>query len=117
MKELAVTIPRPHMTADTHNPTKRRLGRTEIEITPMGLGTWQFSEAQSIHRFIWSKIEPQVTDGIVAAALAGGINWFDTAEAYGGGRSERALARALGAAGKRNRDVVIATKWLSLIHI
>jgi len=104
------------MPADMPIPTKRRLGRTEIEITPIGLGTWQFSEAQSFHRFIWSKIEPQVTEEIVAAALAGGINWFDTAEAYGGGRSERALAGALTAAGKHNRDVVIATKWQPVLR-
>src|SRR3990172_8949969 len=104
------------MPADMPIPTKRRLGRTEIEVTPIGLGTWQFSEAQSFHRFIWSKIEPQVTEEIVAAALAGGINWFDTAEAYGGGRSERALAGALNAAGKHNRDVVIATKWQPVLR-
>jgi aryl-alcohol dehydrogenase-like predicted oxidoreductase len=104
------------MSADTHSPTKRRLGRTEIEITPIGLGTWQFSEAQSIHRFIWSRIEPKVTEEIVAAALAGGINWFDTAEAYGAGRSERALARALSAAGRRVGDVVIATKWQPVLR-
>jgi len=104
------------MSADTHNPGRRRLGRTEIEITPIGLGTWQFSEAQSIHRFIWSRIEPKVTEEIVAAALAGGINWFDTAEAYGAGRSERALARALSAAGRRAGDVVIATKWQPVLR-
>ncbi len=104
------------MSADTQHPQTRRLGRTEIEITPIGLGTWQFSEAQSIHRFIWSRIEPQVTDQIVASALAGGINWFDTAEAYGGGRSERALARALSAAGRRKGDVVIATKWQPVLR-
>jgi aryl-alcohol dehydrogenase-like predicted oxidoreductase len=104
------------MSADMHNPVRRRLGRTEIEITPIGLGTWQFSEAQSIHRFIWSRLEPKVTEEIVAAALAGGINWFDTAEAYGGGRSERSLARALIVAGKHNRDVVIATKWQPVLR-
>ena len=95
---------------------KRRLGRTEIEITPIGLGTWQFSEGRSIHGFIWSKIEPEVTEQIVAAALAGGINWFDTAEAYGGGRSERALAHALSTAGRRKGDVVIATKWQPVLR-
>ena len=104
------------VSADTQNLTKRRLGRTEIEITPIGLGTWQFSEGRSIHGLIWSKIEPQVTDEIVATALDGGINWFDTADAYGGGRSERTLAHALRAAGKHNRDVVIATKWQPVLR-
>ena len=104
------------MSPDKPSLAKRRLGRTEIEITPIGLGTWQFSEGQSIHGLVWSRIEPEVTEEIVAAALDGGINWFDTAEAYGGGRSERALARALGAAGKHNRDVMIATKWQPVLR-
>jgi aryl-alcohol dehydrogenase-like predicted oxidoreductase len=43
--------------------------------------------------------------------LQGGINWFDTAEAYGNGRSERALAAALMRLGKKPGDVVVATKW------
>ena len=96
--------------------TERRLGRTEIEITPIGLGTSQFSEGRTIHRLIWSRIDPHVTDEIVTAVLADGINWFDAAEAYGGGRSERALARVLAAGGKRQGDVVIATKWQPVLR-
>jgi aryl-alcohol dehydrogenase-like predicted oxidoreductase len=49
---------------------------------------------------------------IVKAALDGGINFFDTAEMYGGGLSERSLALALKAAGKSDSEVVVATKWL-----
>ena len=49
---------------------------------------------------------------IVKASLEGGINWFDTAEAYGWGRSEAALSRALKTLGKADGDVVIATKWM-----
>jgi aryl-alcohol dehydrogenase-like predicted oxidoreductase len=104
------------MSTDTPKLTKRRLGRTEIEITPIGLGTWQFSEGRTIHGLVWSRIDPRVTDEIVAAALAGGINWFDTAEAYGGGRSERALAHALTAAERQRGDVVIATKWQPVLR-
>ena len=48
---------------------------------------------------------------VVEASLAGGINWFDTAEIYGNGASERALAAALRQAGKASGDVVVATKW------
>jgi aryl-alcohol dehydrogenase-like predicted oxidoreductase len=53
---------------------------------------------------------------IVRLSLEGGMNWFDTAEAYGGGRSERALARALRALGVEPTDIVIATKWLPLFR-
>ena len=94
----------------------RHLGQTDIEITPIGLGAWQFSEAQSFHRLIWSKIETQETNEIVKAALDGGITWFDTAEAYGGGRSERGLARALTDAGKTSSDVIVATKWQPIMR-
>jgi len=90
---------------------KRFLGRTDIRISPIGLGTWQFSEGQGLHRFTWSKLNTQVTNDVVKAALDGGINWFDTASSYGDGRSERGLARALQAAGKVRGDVVIADKW------
>jgi aryl-alcohol dehydrogenase-like predicted oxidoreductase len=55
-------------------------------------------------------------NAIVKAALDGGINWFDTAELYGAGVSEASLARALKTAGKRDQDVVVATKWWPLFR-
>ncbi len=94
----------------------RRLGKTDIEVTPIGLGTWQFSEGRTIHGFIWPKIEVGETNEIVKAALDGGINWFDTAEVYGGGRSERGLARALTDAGRTSDDVIVATKWQPIMR-
>lgn len=98
------------MASDQDN-VKRHLGHTDIAITPIGLGTWQFSEGQGMHRFSYSVLVTHETNDIVKAALDGGINWFDTAEFYGNGRSERGLSKALQAAGKANGDVVIATKW------
>ncbi|MFO7681109.1 MAG: aldo/keto reductase [Chloroflexota bacterium] len=89
----------------------RKLGQTTIEITPVGLGAWQFSEGKGFHGFVWQGLSAEQTDAIVQAALAGGINWFDTAEVYGNGRSEIALSRALQRAGQKNGDVIIATKW------
>ncbi len=53
---------------------------------------------------------------IVQAALNGGVNWFDTAELYGWGRSERGLAEALTQAGKTNAEVRIATKWNPMLR-
>ena len=55
-------------------------------------------------------------NNIVKSALDGGINWFDTAEAYGSGKSEQALSTALVKAGKSNGEVVIATKWLPVLR-
>lgn len=90
---------------------KRKLGQTKYEISPIGLGCWQFSAGKGMGGFYWDTLSPEMTDQIVAASIAGGIGWFDSAEIYGGGASEAALARALHAAGKKNGDVLIATKW------
>ena len=90
---------------------RRRLGRTSIEITPIGLGCWQFSGGFGLVGGFWEALPQETVDEIVRVALAGGIDWFDTAEVYGRGRSEQALARALGAAGRKDGDVVVATKW------
>jgi aryl-alcohol dehydrogenase-like predicted oxidoreductase len=90
---------------------RQRLGRTDIEVTPVGLGCWQFSGGQGLAGRFWEVIPQSIVDQVVEASLAGGINWFDTAEMYGNGASERALAVALKHAGKNNGDVVVATKW------
>jgi aryl-alcohol dehydrogenase-like predicted oxidoreductase len=89
----------------------RPLGRTEIAISPVGLGCWQFSEGHGFIGGYWPALPQDVADQIVAVSLAGGVNWFDTAEVYGSGRSETALSMALAAAGKKDGEVVVATKW------
>jgi len=89
---------------------KRRLGQTDIRITPIGLGVMQFS-GRGIFRFMFPKLPAETMNSIVQAALDGGINWFDTAEVYGKGYSERALANALKMAGQADGDVIVATKW------
>lgn len=91
--------------------TRRRLGGTEIEVTAVGLGCWQFSAGKGLAGKYWEAIRQPIVDQVVEASLAGGINWFDTAEMYGNGASERALAAALKRSGKANGDVIIATKW------
>jgi aryl-alcohol dehydrogenase-like predicted oxidoreductase len=90
---------------------RRRLGRTSVEITPVGLGCWQFAGGSGLVGGYWEALPQATVDEIVRAALAGGIDWFDTAEIYGRGRSEQALARGLTAAGRKDGDVVVATKW------
>src|SRR6185369_12030128 len=72
--------------------TPRRLGRTDLEISPLGLGCWQFSEGKGLVGGFWEALPQDRVDAIVKAALDGGVTWFDTAEAYVKGRSERALA-------------------------
>ncbi len=96
--------------------TMRALGTTGIRVTPVGLGCWQFSGGEGLAGRYWPALPSETMNDIVRASLDGGINWFDTAEAYGSGRSEMALATGLQAAGREPGSVVIATKWLPLLR-
>jgi aryl-alcohol dehydrogenase-like predicted oxidoreductase len=69
----------------------RTLGRTGIMITPIGLGCWQFSKHNNMAGKFWPTLEDTLIERIVSLSTEGGINWFDTAEVYGGGESEKAL--------------------------
>ncbi|MEI8202371.1 MAG: aldo/keto reductase [Bacteroidota bacterium] len=89
----------------------RPLGRTDMMVTPIGLGCWQFSKQKNLAGKFWPTLEDDLIEKLVALSLEGGINWFDTAEVYGKGASEKALSKALQAAGKKPGDVLIATKW------
>jgi len=94
----------------------RPLGRSGILVTPVGLGCWQFSKGHGLPGKYWTTLDDAQIRGIVAAALAGGINWFDTAEGYGRGESERALAGSLRDLGRLPGEIVIATKWTPFLR-
>jgi aryl-alcohol dehydrogenase-like predicted oxidoreductase len=89
----------------------RTLGRTNILVTPVGLGVMEMAGGGGLIGRMFPVIPQEEKNAIIKAALDGGINWFDTAEMYGAGVSERSLATGLKAAGKSDRDVLIATKW------
>jgi aryl-alcohol dehydrogenase-like predicted oxidoreductase len=93
---------------------KRQLGRTGIEITPIGLGCMQFSGSDGIAARVFTPLTQEAITEVVKTALDGGIDWFDTAEMYGLGHSERALTSALKESSRAPGDVVIATKWAPL---
>jgi aryl-alcohol dehydrogenase-like predicted oxidoreductase len=93
---------------------RMRLGQTDLRISPVGLGCWQFSGGRGQTGRFWPALTQAQVDAVVEAALEGGINWFDTAEGYGRGHSERSLDRALQAAAEAGRiqeRVHVATKW------
>ncbi|MEA3441381.1 MAG: aldo/keto reductase [Chloroflexota bacterium] len=94
----------------------RSLGKTELKVSPIGLGCWQFSKGKGLTGRYWSVLSDDDIAEIVKLSLDGGINWFDSAEAYGSGESERALARALKRLDAAREDVVIATKWWPLLR-
>jgi len=82
----------------------RKLGTTELELTTVGLGTWAMGGPW---QFGWG---PQDDDEAIAAivkALDMGINWIDTAPAYGLGHSEELIGQALRRTGAKP---LIATK-------
>ena len=102
--------------ASSSTLSQRSLGKTGILVSPIGLGTMEFSGGGGLVGAAFPRILQSEKNAIVQAALTGGINWFDTAEMYGAGESERSLAAALRAAGKTDHEVVIATKWFPLLR-
>lgn len=77
-----------------------RLGRSDLEVSPICFGCW------AIGGWWWGEVDDRESIAAIRAAVEDGINFFDTADVYGGGRSERVLAKAL----EGMDDVLIATK-------
>ncbi len=102
--------------AATRVLANRMLGKTGIEVSPIGLGVMELSGGGGALGMAFPVLSPADKNAIIQAALDGGINWFDTAEIYGSGVSERSLAAGLKAAGKQAGDVVVATKWFPLFR-
>ncbi|MDF1540469.1 MAG: aldo/keto reductase, partial [Candidatus Thorarchaeota archaeon] len=92
----------------------RRLGKSELEVTPIGLGAMQMSGGKGMFRYFLSAIPSDTQNEVIRVALESGINWIDTAEIYGSGASERAVSEGLVAAGISPGDVLITTKWFPL---
>jgi aryl-alcohol dehydrogenase-like predicted oxidoreductase len=64
----------------------RTLGRTGWKVSEISFGSWAIGGA-------WGSVDDQESLAALHAALDGGVNFFDTADVYGDGRSERLLAR------------------------
>ncbi len=94
---------------------KRRLGRSDLEVSAMGLGCWaiggpwDWQEADgSTPPVGWGQVDDAESIRAIHYALDAGINFFDTAANYGCGHSERILSQAI--AGRRDK-VILATKF------
>ncbi|KRE99871.1 aldo/keto reductase [Paenibacillus sp. Soil766] len=94
----------------------RQMGSSTLELSPLGLGCWQFSNGQGMVGKFWPVLKKEDVRSIVQTSLKGGINWFDTAEVYGQGQSEQMLAEALREAGPLADGAHIATKWWPLLR-
>jgi aryl-alcohol dehydrogenase-like predicted oxidoreductase len=97
-------------------PVLRKMGSSNLELSPLGLGCWQFSNGQGMVGKFWPVLGPEDVLKIVRTSLKGGINWFDTAEVYGKGQSEQMLAKALKEAGSLAEGAHIATKWWPILR-
>ena len=87
----------------------RALGKSGIQVSPIGLGTLELGNGSFWQRRLSPVIILQEEkNAIVKAALDGGINWFDTYLAV-----EQSLVLALRAAGKS--DAVLVTKWYPIL--
>jgi len=71
----------------------RQLGNTEMEITPIGFGAWAVGGAD--WKFGWGAQDDEESIAAIRRALDLGVNWIDTAAAYGFGHSEEVVARAI----------------------
>ncbi len=78
------------------------LGQTELKVSPVCFGTWQLSP-----RF-WGEVSKESVLAAMNRAFDDGVNFFDTADAYGDGYGETVLGEFL--AGKPRDDLVICTK-------
>jgi aryl-alcohol dehydrogenase-like predicted oxidoreductase len=81
---------------------KKKLGNSDLEITPIGVGAWAMGGGG--WAFAWGPQDDAESIAAIHAALDRGVNWIDTAAIYGLGHSEEVVARAL--EGRPNRPYV-----------
>jgi aryl-alcohol dehydrogenase-like predicted oxidoreductase len=78
---------------------KQKLGSQGPEISVVGFGAWEAGGG------IWGEVPDDQTIEAMRAAVDAGITWIDTAEVYGGGRSEELVGKAL-----KDLDALVFTK-------
>ena len=71
----------------------RKLGNSDLQITPVGFGAWAIGGAG--WEFSWGAQDDQDSVAAIHRALELGVNWIDTAAVYGTGHSEEVVAQAL----------------------
>jgi len=79
----------------------RRLGKTGLDVSEIGFGAWAIGGS-------WGETDDEESLAALHAAVDAGVTFFDTADVYGDGRSERLLARLLR---ERDERLVVATKF------
>jgi aryl-alcohol dehydrogenase-like predicted oxidoreductase len=88
-----------------------QLGNTGLFVSEICLGTMTFGAPKAGDRYSHIvDVDQESADAMVARSLAAGVNFFDTADVYSFGDSERMLGQALQNLGVARKDVVLATK-------
>ena len=80
------------------------LGRSGLQITRVGFGAWAIGGGG--WEFGWGPQEDAASEAAIQRALEHGVNWIDTAAAYGFGHSEEVVGRALAGIGEGERPHV-----------
>jgi aryl-alcohol dehydrogenase-like predicted oxidoreductase len=85
----------------------RRLGRTNLRVSEIGFGAWAIGGPTEVGAkpFGWGPVDEKEARAAIHRALDLGVNFFDTADVYGLGRSEEMLGQEL-----RGREAYVATK-------
>src|SRR5947199_3273702 len=81
--------------------TRRPLGRSALTVSRIALGCGNFGGVGSAPEFFGQGLDRDQALELMDAAWESGITWFDTADAYGGGRSELAIGRWIASRGVR----------------
>lgn len=86
----------------------RKFGNTELHVSEIGFGAWAIGGGAMIGNTAigWGDADDEVSINAIHAAVDAGINFFDTADIYGLGHSEKILGKTIG----DNKDILIATK-------
>ena len=85
----------------------RKIGKTDIKVSEIGLGCWTLGGDADSGGMGWHAPEEKDATEAIKYALDKGVNHFDNADVYGMGKAEKTLAGALGS---KNKDVIISSK-------
>jgi aryl-alcohol dehydrogenase-like predicted oxidoreductase len=86
----------------------RKFGNTDLSVSEIGFGAWAIGGGAMIGNtpIGWGTVDDKISEQAIYKAIDAGINFFDTADIYGLGHSEKIIGNAIG----KNNDVIIATK-------
>src|SRR5271154_4267099 len=116
MRSLARANDRQHTPKETNYSQEKEnimeyatLGNTGLQVSKLCFGTMTFGDGRGLFKAL-SAVGQAGADGLMKACIDAGINFFDTADGYSDGESERMLGQSLKNLKIARKDVVIATK-------